>query len=396
VGDQQEGGQGVQAARALADVVAEAGPGAWADAGRLEALLQARLGEGSGSALAQVKVLARAAARGVPAGLRSKTPAAGLVQQLVEWEGLDPAVAEWSVRTWEWALGVLPSSSEVAAAPAPAPAAPVTDLAATTAVGRALPPPGTGRVASIPPPAGSRSAPAPERGRNGGLVVLLAAGVAALVLAAVALGVVLLRDDPVTTEVITAAEQPATTSSTTTSTTSTSTSTTTTPTSTTTQPTQPPTTQPTQPPTTQPPPPPPPPPSTSGGLDGSDVRSDVSHPEAPRLLATFETYSDGINTADYRSAWSLLSLDAQARTPFDEFVTGTTSSVLHDMRIRSVVGPTDGRLSANVTFTSTQLPEHGPDGQACSLWDIEYSMVEVGGQWRIDRADAQNGTPVPC
>jgi hypothetical protein len=271
VGDQQEGGQGVQAARALADVVAEAGPGAWADAGRLEALLQARLGEGSGSALAQVKVLARAAARGVPAGLRSKTPAAGLVQQLVEWEGLDPAVAEWSVRTWEWALGVLPSSSEVAAAPAPAPAAPVTDLAATTAVGRALPPPGTGRVASIPPPAGSRSAPAPERGRNGGLVVLLAAGVAALVLAAVALGVVLLRDDPVTTEVITAAEQPATTSSTTTSTTSTSTSTTTT--STTTQPTQPPTTQPTQPPTTQPAPPPPPsptrpappPPPSAGG-----------------------------------------------------------------------------------------------------------------------------------
>jgi hypothetical protein len=48
-----------------------------------------------------------------------------------------------------------------------------------------------------------------------------------------------------------------------------------------------------------------------------------------------------------------------------------------------------------MTFTSTQAAELGPDGQTCTRWDLVYTMVGPGPDWRI-RLASTRADPAAC
>lgn len=136
--------------------------------------------------------------------------------------------------------------------------------------------------------------------------------------------------------------------------------------------------------------------TSAGGIgeDSFDVTSDADHPDVNDLVASFQTYVDGINTGDYEAAYEILGAGPQAETSLEDFTEGNLTSYLVDFRIRFVddLGPTT--LQVTVTFTSYQAPEDGPDGQSCSEWDVDYTM-ELEGRWVIADA-ARNAAPAPC
>lgn len=57
-------------------------------------------------------------------------------------------------------------------------------------------------------------------------------------------------------------------------------------------------------------------------------------------------------------------------------------------RALSPVAAKPPRLSA---FASTQDAHYGFQGQTCSIWDMNYTLVNERGDWRIDEAELATG-----
>lgn len=126
--------------------------------------------------------------------------------------------------------------------------------------------------------------------------------------------------------------------------------------------------------------------------------SDLSeHPEGPAVLDTMRQWANAINAGEYASAWSMYSARFRSAQSYEEFTEGNSTSLILELRIWSVDdNQGDGRLVANIGFISVQDPEYGYDGQRCSFWDLNYTMVFEGG-WRIDRAESfSGGGPEAC
>ena len=81
-----------------------------------------------------------------------------------------------------------------------------------------------------------------------------------------------------------------------------------------------------------------------------------------------------------------------------EFADGNTTSYVLELFIWSIDGAGDaGAITANVGFVSVQDPQYGRNGQACSVWDLNYDLVWERGAWRIDSAALYEGRePQPC
>lgn len=125
-----------------------------------------------------------------------------------------------------------------------------------------------------------------------------------------------------------------------------------------------------------------------------EVRSDVDHPDADDLVATFQTYADGINSGDYLAAYDVLGPDVQAEVSLDDFTEGNLTSYLQDVRLIEIVDLGPAMLEVRAAFTSLQAPEDGVDGQTCSRWDLGYTMELLDGAWTI--AEAAGDDPLPC
>jgi S1-C subfamily serine protease len=133
------------------------------------------------------------------------------------------------------------------------------------------------------------------------------------------------------------------------------------------------------------------------GPDGIpvDLTDRSGHPDGPQILTAFSTYVAGINSGDYESAYQVLGNAAQRRVSFDAFSSGNVSSYIVQLSIDAVSTAPD-HDTARVRFTSVQDPSLGPDGQACSDWTMDYTVVSSHGAWLIDRAEARSGTPAAC
>lgn len=132
-----------------------------------------------------------------------------------------------------------------------------------------------------------------------------------------------------------------------------------------------------------------------GPEDGNyQVESDVAHEHLEDLLATFQNYIDGINSGDYRLAYSQYSPALQERVPYRAFRRGNKTSYVFGMRIRSITEVDALHDEVTVTFTSVQLPKFGRDGQPCTRWTLEYTMLNSAGRWLIDRAEERGDDAV--
>ena len=64
------------------------------------------------------------------------------------------------------------------------------------------------------------------------------------------------------------------------------------------------------------------------------------------------------------------------------------TSYWHSIEISDITSTGNGSITANVSFNSTQDAEKGPDGQSCSIWHMQYSMVWATVWWEISEAKA--------
>ena len=118
--------------------------------------------------------------------------------------------------------------------------------------------------------------------------------------------------------------------------------------------------------------------------------------DGPAIARAFETYATGINTGDYASAYAVLSPRSQAMTSQASFARGDASSYIVSLDLVSVTPTGSGQDSVEVQFTSVQDPVLGGNGQACSSWQLTYTLVNASGGWLIDRAAPHPGSPAPC
>lgn len=118
-------------------------------------------------------------------------------------------------------------------------------------------------------------------------------------------------------------------------------------------------------------------------------------PESPddttrSVAAVFETYFEGINSANYEQAWLMLS--PKLRGPsWLSFAKGTSTSFDTQVAILLVTPEPGGSVTAQVTFTSVQASEKGPDGDTCDHWDLDYTLIPADGSWLIDKVVGHDG-----
>ena len=122
------------------------------------------------------------------------------------------------------------------------------------------------------------------------------------------------------------------------------------------------------------------------GPGSTTVASDIAHADLAGVTDTLQSYFDGINFAEYAQAYDQFSPDKQAATSFPDFRAGLLTSLDSDVRIRSIDEVDSEHDRVLVTFWSVQEPEHGPDGQGCTKWTLDYSMSYLEGRWFIEGA----------
>jgi len=127
--------------------------------------------------------------------------------------------------------------------------------------------------------------------------------------------------------------------------------------------------------------------SPSGGspvvgiVDLSAVSSD---PRALVIGQVLDSYFSGINQRDWARAVSALDshvVDSSDPNQMATFERGESTTNDSNVVVQSINENSDAPsgLSATVTLQSRQDPSLGPDGQACTLWNLEYLFSGTEG-----------------
>ena len=139
-----------------------------------------------------------------------------------------------------------------------------------------------------------------------------------------------------------------------------------------------------------------PPPTTAPATGAVAIAPGITHPATSDVARVLDAYVTGINERRYSDAFALLSPDnPTAKRGVQAWIDAESSTRIRDARLRSVSDGPTGSVNAEMTFTSTQSAELGPNGQTCTLWDLVYTMVGPGPDWRIRLADTRSD-PVAC
>jgi S1-C subfamily serine protease len=121
-----------------------------------------------------------------------------------------------------------------------------------------------------------------------------------------------------------------------------------------------------------------------------DVLPPSDDPLAVEVTQLFREYFTAINEADYQRAWELMSPRLRP-SDVDSFAESLSSTIDFGVVVQSVTPGEDGTANAHVYFVSTQSAEQGPEGQTCTAWDLDYTLVPTGDPWQIRRAKAHGG-----
>ena len=101
---------------------------------------------------------------------------------------------------------------------------------------------------------------------------------------------------------------------------------------------------------------------------------------------TLAAYFEGINLGDHQLAWSQLTTSFQQRLgSYDAFVEDHQSSYITHVW-PSEVHADGGSWFVDVAYTSLQDPSDGPEGEACTNWELRYELVEVEHGMLIEAA----------
>jgi hypothetical protein len=139
----------------------------------------------------------------------------------------------------------------------------------------------------------------------------------------------------------------------------------------------------------------PPPPGSCGAALGPSgtpvIGGSASGADVAGITSTLVTYFDAINNGDYATAYAQLDARAQTQGSEQTFASGDSTSYDFNFNLASVTTQSSGVDVAQLSFTSVQDAAHGPNGDTCDAWTLNYTMVNVNGTWLIDSAGGQNG-----
>jgi hypothetical protein len=104
-------------------------------------------------------------------------------------------------------------------------------------------------------------------------------------------------------------------------------------------------------------------------------------PEAPLIEPVIAAYFRAINRRDY--AGYLATQSPGDTLTAQQFRAGFRSTQDSGVLITSIATAPDGRPAADVTFTSRQQPQDGPDGESCTSWHLTMFFDEHGRSYTI-------------
>lgn len=128
-----------------------------------------------------------------------------------------------------------------------------------------------------------------------------------------------------------------------------------------------------------------------------DKPKPTSDPDLVTVSDTFENYVALINSSQEGLAYDqYLGPRLKDRITRLEFIDSMSTSFLTDLNVYNIFTAPEGHVEAWVSFTSAQDAQYGPDGQACSKWDLTYELILQDSTWVIQRATNSAGSPTPC
>ncbi|HJY94565.1 MAG TPA: hypothetical protein VJ371_06400, partial [Streptosporangiaceae bacterium] len=121
-------------------------------------------------------------------------------------------------------------------------------------------------------------------------------------------------------------------------------------------------------------------PAASPGLV-SVAPAAAQYPAASQITPVITEYFQAINQRDY--AGYLTTESPGNALSAQQFQTGYESTADSDVLVTSMFTAPDGRPAADVTFTSRQQPQDGPDGESCTSWHVTMFFDFDGANYTI-------------
>ena len=105
------------------------------------------------------------------------------------------------------------------------------------------------------------------------------------------------------------------------------------------------------------------------------------YPGAVAIEKVIDRYFQAINRRDY--AGYLTTQSADNAMTASQFQAGFESTRDSAVLITGITSGFDGRPAADVTFTSRQQPQDGPEGESCTNWHVTMYFDGSGGTYTI-------------
>jgi hypothetical protein len=107
----------------------------------------------------------------------------------------------------------------------------------------------------------------------------------------------------------------------------------------------------------------------------------AGYPGAALIAPVVTAYFQAINHRDYAGYLTTQS-PGDAMTA-QQFQAGFRSTADSNVLVNSISTAPDGRLTADVTFTSRQRPQDGPGGESCTDWHMTMFFDDHGGSYTL-------------
>ena len=107
----------------------------------------------------------------------------------------------------------------------------------------------------------------------------------------------------------------------------------------------------------------------------------AQYPGAAAIQAVMSRYFQAINGRDY-AAYRATQSPGIAMTA-SQFQAGFESTQDADVLVTGITTAPGGRPAADVTFTSRQQPQDGPEGESCTNWHVTMYFDGTAGTWTI-------------
>jgi hypothetical protein len=116
--------------------------------------------------------------------------------------------------------------------------------------------------------------------------------------------------------------------------------------------------------------------ATVGIVGISNVATD---PRASQIGQTLDAYFSGINQKNYQQALSVVDpalVNSSAPNQVASFEQGLSTTNDSNIAVGAIYSDPQAPsgVSVSVTFQSTQDPSLGPDGEACTKWNLQYLL----------------------